>query len=303
MSMSQEEIEALMNGADFEPEEKTEVEETTQEISEEPASEENFDDILAGIDGVTDEPSDEPSSDKEGEDNFDDILAGIDGISEDDSKEGEDNFDDILAGIDGITDEEQKNITESKTETEKDPKLDESKYPLPVEHEHKVVNQLSEVAEDSEEKASQIFDVLSFILDENSEIEKYNKDINSFIEKQTELLESLTNKFPNIAVFSENLELAKESLESSKNLTDKINNENNKVFEAMELMQYHDINRQKIERVMSVIRKLSVYLNGIFEDESDKPEIQIAKHISGDSSDTVAEDDLEALISEFGNEG
>ena len=86
---------------------------------------------------------------------------------------------------------------------------------MPIEHEHKVVNQLNEVAEDSEEKASQIFDVLSFILDENAEVEKYNKNINGFIEKQIELLESLGNKFPNIAVFSENLELAKESLESS----------------------------------------------------------------------------------------
>ena len=67
----------------------------------------------------------------------------------------------------------------------------------------------------------------------------------------------------------------------------------------MELMQYHDINRQKIERVMAVIRKLSSYLNGIFEDDSDKPEVQIAKHISGDSNETVDEEDLESLISQF----
>ena len=67
----------------------------------------------------------------------------------------------------------------------------------------------------------------------------------------------------------------------------------------MDLMQYHDINRQKIERVMSVIRKLSTYLNGIFEDDNDKPEVQIARHISGDSSSTVDEDDIDSLIAEF----
>ena len=69
----------------------------------------------------------------------------------------------------------------------------------------------------------------------------------------------------------------------------------------MELMQYHDINRQKIERVMAVIRKLANYLNGIFSDDSDKPEVQIAKHISGDGQETVTEEDLDSLISEFKN--
>jgi hypothetical protein len=67
----------------------------------------------------------------------------------------------------------------------------------------------------------------------------------------------------------------------------------------MDLMQFNDINRQKIERVMSVIKKLSNYLNGIFEDDSDKPEVQVAKHISGDSSETVDDDDIDALIAEF----
>ena len=50
---------------------------------------------------------------------------------------------------------------------------------------------------------------------------------------------------------------------------------------------------------MAVIKKLSSYLNGIFEDDSGKPEVQIAKHISGDSSDIVDSDDIESLISEF----
>ena len=150
---------------------------------------------------------------------------------------------------------------------------------------------------------SQIFDVLSFILDENNNIQKYNKSMGEFVEKQIFLLESLGTKFPNIDVFSENLELAKNVLNESKELSSTVDGENNKVFEAMELMQYHDINRQKIERVMSVIKSLSTYLNGIFEDDSNKPEVQIAKHISGDGTSTVGEDDLEALISQFGNEG
>lgn len=211
----------------------------------------------------------------------------------------DENFDDVLAGIDGISEDEDED-TEVKNNKETTQVTDKSKYPLPVEKEHQVVNQLNEVAEDSEQKASQIFDVLSFILDENSLIQQDNKDINIFLEKQVELLNSLSEKFPKVSVFSENLELVNSAIESSKNLDIKVNNENNQVFEAMELMQYHDINRQKIERVMAVIRKLTEYLNGIFEDDTGKENIQIAKQISGDGSDSMDENDLEALISEFG---
>ena len=278
MSMSQEEIEALMSGADFEPEESVDNSQSSDTV--EPVEEENFDDILAGIEGITD---DEPESEEE---NFDDILAGIEGITDDEPEA------------------EIETVEKSAPEEESTPApTDDTKYPLPIENEHKVVNQLNEVAEDSEEKASQVFDVLSFILDENNEIQKYNKSMGLFVEKQIELLESLGNKFPNIDIFSENLELAKNVLGESKELSNRVDGENNKVFEAMELMQYHDINRQKIERVMAVIKSLSTYLNGIFQDDSDKPEIQIAKHISGDGSSTVGADDLEALITEFGNEG
>jgi len=269
MSMSQEEIEALMNGAD---------------------------------DFVADESSDDTAiTEPVADESLDDILADIDGIVESDTKKEEvsndDNFDDILAGIEGIEDDSTKKDNSSSESIED--LIDQNQYPLPVKSENKVVNQLNEVADDSEEKASQIFDVLSFILDENNEIANYNKQIAEFIEKQGKLLESLSTKFPNISTFKENANTAKELEEITKNLSNNLDAQNNKVFEAMELMQFHDINRQKIERVMAVIRKLNSYLNGIFEDDTDKPEVQIAKHISGDSNDIVGDDDLEALISEF----
>jgi len=268
MSMSQEEIEALMSGAD-----DVEVDEIEEEIP------------------VIEEVSENEKILEESSDDEDDSIEEI-------------NVDDILAGIDGIVDDEAPEETpEIESETtkveERESEINEGQYPLPVSNENKVVNQLNEVADDSEKKASQIFDVLSFILDENAEIEDYNKEISAFILKQTELLESLSVKFPNVDIFNENLQKANTLIETSKQLSSKVDAENNRIFEAMELMQYHDINRQKIERVMAVIKKLSNYLNGIFEDDSGKAEVQIAKHISGDSSEIVDDDDLESLISEF----
>jgi hypothetical protein len=270
MSMSQEEIEALMNES---TEVSTEVSEDDTSVVEKGSSQEDSmstDDIESLIENV-DEISDIQ------EDNLDEVLSEIDGISEDKSSETEEeNVEAIMSN-----------------------QIDKGVYPLPVEREHKVVNQLSEVAEDSEEKASQIFDVLSFILDQNNDIEQHSKHIDEFIVKQTALLEALSSKFPNVTAISENLELAKTVSSVPSDISQKLTTENDKVFVAMDLMQYHDINRQKIERVMSVIRKLSTYLNGIFEDDSTKPEVQIAKHISGDSSSVVDNDDLEALIAEF----
>ena len=258
MSMSQEDIEALMNGAeDLGDTETPEIEDVNIPVEDESNStdtEDNLDDILAGIDGVTD---DEPSSNE--------LNSDVD-------------------------------FNSSNTLEEM---IEEAKIPLPVEKEHKVVNQLSEVAEDSEEKASQIFDILSFILDENGESSKKLEELETFTLKQRELLTSLENKFPNISMFKDNLELSQNALDTLTLFKTKIEEQNNKIFEAMEIMQYHDINRQKIERVMAVIKKLTNYLNGIFEDDTGKPEVQIAKHISGDSNETVSEDDLEALIGEF----
>ena len=284
MSMTQEEIEALMN--DTAAESENDVDDLLSgidgivEATESESEEINVDDMLAGIDGIIE---DEPESEPE-EINIDDMLAGIDGISDDEPEEV--NVDDMLAGIQGITEDAPA-------------KQEEAMLPLPSSKEHKIVNQLNEVAEDTEEKASQIFDVLSFILDENEKVTKSNDASKEFISSQIDLLEKLSAKFPNIALLQENLEKAKEVEELTGLTTNIVNEENNKIFEAMEIMQYHDINRQKIERVMAVIRKLTQYLNGIFEDDSNKPEVQIAKHISGDGSDTVDEADIDSLISEF----
>jgi RNAse (barnase) inhibitor barstar len=140
---------------------------------------------------------------------------------------------------------------------------------------------------------------LSFVLDENALIESNTQAMEDFINKQIVLLEALTNKFPNVTALSQNLQLAKDVSNKTQDTYDKLTEENNQIFVAMELMQFNDINRQKIERVMSVIKKLSQYLNGLFEDDSSKPEIQIAKHISGDASDTVDADDIESLIADY----
>ncbi|RXK11871.1 hypothetical protein CP965_11865 [Halarcobacter mediterraneus] len=360
MSMSQEEIESLMNGLDFgedsSKEESSEensnekVEETPQKsmseddindlISEtediindkDSSEEESIDDIVNSFEKeevqnesqeeVQEKNEEEPSF-EEDEKSVDEILNQIESIptenieeeptlvNESNSEPTESNIDDILASIEGI-EETSVETTEDSTpivaneeiqnsEEDLDHKINSGVFPLPVEQDTKVVNQLSQVANDSEEKATKIFDVLSNILDYNNNIQNDVKELASFNEKQTAMLTSLNNKFPNIEAFKQNLEQAQKMGNFISDINGKLENGNMEIFQAMELMQYHDINRQKIERVMSVIRKLSVYLNNLFEDEGQHDEIAVAKHIHGDSStgDLVGDDDLEALIAEF----
>ncbi len=299
MSMSQEEIEALMNEtADLDT---TVAEESDTAITEDDNADIITEDDISALATEAETENIEPSQEPEVEDNLDDILAGIEGITDDETVP---ETDEILEEVDNTAVDESfsddldvehhQDLSDALNE-----QINQGVYPLPVEKEHKVVNQLNEVAEDSELKATQIFDVLSYILDENGEIQKSTKLVQDFVEKQTELLEALSKKFPNVTVLLENLELAKEASPYLTDISKRVDEENNQIFVAMDLMQFHDINRQKIERVMSVIKKLTTYLNGIFEDDSGKPDVQIAKHISGDGSNTVSEDDLESLISEF----
>ena len=350
MSMSQEEIESLMNGLDIDDSdtaEESNVEEAlpegnmsendinelisqTEEITsnnESLSSEESVDDLLNSLENTEDN---EASLD---ETNIDDILKELE--VDESSVENEeikipkdvintdiDDFDELIGSVsENLNKTVEENASEdivpsfeevstssilaSKKDEEDykndiDHKINSGLFPLPVENDTKVVNQLSEVASDSEEKATKIFDVLSNILDYNNAIQNDVKALTSFNNKQIAMLDSLSQKFPNIEIFQDNLSQAQEMGNYILDVNEKLNSGNTEIFQAMELMQYHDINRQKIERVMSVIRKLSSYLNNLFEDEGNRQEVNVANHIHGDKTDDLlGDEDLESLIAEF----
>lgn len=301
MSMSQEEIEALMNGI--------ELGDDSQESANEVHEEEDQGSDLMSVDDIESLIS-----------QTEQVSPQSVNSSDTDSTMDDDDIEAMLASIGGITDntpkeepkkEEPKVVATKKEEKSEDEleklasswaskKVEEGIFPYPVTKDHKPINQLSEVANDSEEKASRIFDVLSFILDENNIIQQESKKIDDFLTKQAALMQALSAKFPNIEVFEANYNAAVGLKESVKTIKARVDAENMQLFEAMELMQFHDINRQKIERVMAVIRKLSGYLNNLFEDNGSHKEVSVAKHIHGDTnSDLVGGDDLEALIAEF----
>ncbi len=327
MSMSQEEIEALMNGLDIEDDSDSEdatqsVKVNTQEIeellsqTEELKEDTTFKPEEIDTHELEDEVESKSNMSSVSNSDIEKLLSEIESVNEsanikDLISEKEEDFpldlsafEDIQNDVNNDTSVVERKLTRTEDEIVKDwtsSKINEGIFPLPAEKDTKVVNQLSQVANDSEEKVSQIFDVLSLTLDNNNEFRNYIKDFETFIKTESDLLVSLNNKFPNIKVFDEHLANANKVSNSLKDIKNLINSEDSKIFEAMELMQFNDINRQKIERVMSVIRKLSLYLNNLFEDDGATKEVAIARHIHGDSTDDLIGDDLDKLIAEFSN--
>ncbi|HJE03399.1 hypothetical protein AAX26_00410 [Aliarcobacter thereius] len=274
MGMSQEDIEALMGGIELpQDESKQEIEDINKQV--------DTDDIEALLNSALDEEKNIMPSSKDSK--IEEIGTLLEEIENSDKTQ--------KVSID--KDEIGKEWSSSK--------INEGIFPFPAENDTKVVSQLSQVANDSEEKVSQIFDVLSLALDNNGEIRNRIKAYDDYVVSQKALLNQLCDKFPNIVQFKEQLEKSNEFENSLKDLKIVLDNEDVHIFQGMELMQFNDINRQKIERVMSVIRKLSKYLNNLFEDDSSN-DIPMAKHIHGDKdTEDLVGDDLDKLIAEFNN--
>lgn len=251
------------------------------------------DEIDSIINGIMSEDTEDENTDVDTSE-IDDLIAGLETSKESD--------DDYLSGLDFNLDADS--IDEMDKVKEEEPVVSSSKKSNDVVNVDKIniPNQLGEVANDSEEKATKIFDALSYILDDNEELRKTTKTLDEFMQSQLKMLQMLNKKFPNVKEFSDNLDAINLLIDKPKEIQTRLHNRDKELFDTMELMQFHDINRQKIERVMGLVINLSRQLNSIFDDESNGGvNLPGANHLPGDNSDDLVDgDDLESLIAEFG---
>ena len=139
----------------------------------------------------------------------------------------------------------------------------------------------------------------NFFMDAESDSNSLKDAINSNVE----LFTTLSEKFPNIAAFSEALEKNSALLGTVDNIIGNLQMGQDEIMMAMDMMQYQDIHRQKIERVINVMRALSKYMNTLFEGRIDYDKrVGSAVHIAGDTTteNLVSNDDIEALIESLG---
>ncbi|WRD14439.1 chemotaxis protein [Helicobacter pylori] len=247
--MTQEELDALMNGGDLENlealETKGEAKEKTKEEAKEEAKEEE-------------EVKEESSSQK---------------------------------------------MTVKKEDAEKYGKISPNEWPPPPPtEEHKVVHQLDDVTRDSEVKATQIFDQLDLIGSSAEKIAKMVKKIQEPLQKHQEIFDNLHAHFPHVESFKTALNEQQEILNALKSIEEEATNCSDSSMQAMDIMQFQDIHRQKIERVVNVMRALSQYMNSLFEGKiDDSKRVSSATFITGDDDkDLASADDIEALIASFG---
>ncbi len=292
-----------------------------EEETKEEVSDVDVDELLNSVDEDTTNNEEESSVSN---DEIDSILNGImsendDTVSNDDSNSDVDTseIDDLIAGLENNKDlevDDYLNDLDFNLDAESIDEMDkvkDSEEPISTKSKKgnnvvnvdqiNIPNQLGEVANDSEEKATKIFDALSYILEDNEELRKTTKQLDEFMQSQLKMLETLNKKFPNVKEFSNNLDLIKGLIDKPKEIQARLHNRDKELFDTMELMQFHDINRQKIERVMGLVINLSRQLNAIFDDESKSISLPGATHLPGDNTDDlVNSDDLESLIAEFG---
>ncbi|MFZ2889233.1 chemotaxis protein [Sulfuricurvum sp.] len=175
--------------------------------------------------------------------------------------------------------------------------------PPPPTDDNKVVHQLDDVTKESEEKASEIFDLIEGISNDLGKGEKQIKNVRSILQSNIELFETLSVKFPHIETFKTQLTKNEDVIGTTDDLLDILQNSGDSIMNIMDIMQYQDIHRQKIERVINVMRALSSYMNHLFAGKiDDSKRVTSAVHIHGDTDteDVVTSDDIEALLASFG---
>jgi len=211
--------------------------------------------------------------------------------------------------LDDVTQDAPAEEEKTEADQEDEPNAEEYKVsatnnwpPPPPTDDNKMVHQLDDVTKESEEKASEIFDHIEKIGDELMEAEGTLADVVSTFESNIELFETLGAKFPDVEAFKTQLEKNQTSKETVETHINSLQDHGDAIMNVMDIMQYQDIHRQKIERVINVMRALSTYMNQLFSGNiDDSKRVASARHLPGDSStdDVVSSDDIEALLASF----
>ena len=149
-------------------------------------------------------------------------------------------------------------------------------------HDDKVVHQLDEVTRDSEKKAGEIFDKLELM----------TNHLTNSINVVTQL-EELFQK--------SRVKDKKKYLKLLNELKDNSFSSQDEILNIMDIMQYQDIHRQKIERVINIIRALNNYMNSLFSSNiKDEERVSSAQYIAGDNKDDVLSDEeIEEMMKQF----
>jgi chemotaxis regulatin CheY-phosphate phosphatase CheZ len=172
------------------------------------------------------------------------------------------------------------------------------------EKEHKVIDKLDEINKESEDKVNKLFEKLEAINEELDQTEKLIQDIKPFLDKHKEFMDFFVEHFPKTAV-KNNYEYFKNIINIISSVENNIGAIRNNTFDAMDILQFQDITRQKIERVMSVIKALHNYLNNWFSSSSyeDVPRARVAHTIVDEKDKESVDQEVDDIIKQMQEKG
>ena len=200
--------------------------------------------------------------------------------------------DEVIETIDSKEDD----VVEKKIENQ-------DELPPEATEDNKIVNQLDQVTQDSEKKATEIFDRLDGISEYIATVEDESTSVISLLEENSELFEKLSAHFEEVETFKTFFEKNKDAISTIEDVVEKSRLSSDEILMIMDTMQYQDIHRQKIERVINVMRSLLRYMNTLFGSAiKDEERVSSAEHIIGDqdSGEVVSSEDIESLLESFG---
>lgn len=174
--------------------------------------------------------------------------------------------------------------------------------PPPATDDNKMVHQLDDVTKESEQKATEIFDIIEGISNQMMEKETQINLVNETLRSNIELFTTLTQKFPHVEKFGDQLGKNETALDDNKAVLRLLQESGDSIMSVMDIMQYQDIHRQKIERVINVMRALAGYMNALFSGQiDDEKRVGSATHLPGDNTTEaiVSNDDIEELLNSF----
>jgi chemotaxis regulatin CheY-phosphate phosphatase CheZ len=146
----------------------------------------------------------------------------------------------------------------------------------------KVVDQLDQVTRDSEKKAGEVFDKLELLMNHLQNINNIALELEQLIDKS-----KIKDKEPYKKLITE--------------LSNTANNSIDEIMNTMDIMQYQDIHRQKIERVINIVRALNNYMNKLFSSKiRDEDRVSSAQYIAGDNAeDVLSDEEIEQMLKQF----
>ena len=229
-------------------------------------------------------------------------IDDLGSLADDDISEDSDfdlSFEDDVSAED-LVDEQGLSVADDEIPV-KSSKKEGALFPMPATKENKMVHQLDDVTKESEEKASEIFDIIEGVSNNLMDKEEMLGNIIEVLNGNIELFTKLNNKFPDVEAFAKQLEQNNSALDNANQALEVLQSSGEAIMDVMDIMQYQDIHRQKIERVINVMRALSNYMNTLFEGRiDDEKRVSSATHIAGDTHNELASnEDIEALLASF----